>query len=172
MLLDQACIYDFLFMDIELGSENEIDLGLKIRKKHKNCHIIITSNYTKYLIDGYKVKADRYLLKPISQELFDSEMAPVFREYYAENTTIYDEKISRYRIRLNDIMYIDFFDKNSYLVFDNGKKLKTPYPLYYWEEELLGRKIIQRIFCEMLQKYIGEFKLCRYNRKKRYYFSE
>lgn len=63
-------------------------------------------------------------------------MAPVFREYYAENTTIYDEKISRYRIRLNDIVYIDFFDKNSYLVFDNGKKLKTPYPLYYWEEKL------------------------------------
>ena len=136
MLLDQACVYDFLFMDIELGSENGIDLGLKIRKKHKNCHIIITSNYTKYLIDGYKVKADRYLLKPISQELFDSEMAPVFLEYYAENTTIYDEKISRYRIRLNDIVYIDFFDKNSYLVFDNGKKLKTPYPLYYWEEKL------------------------------------
>ena len=75
-------------------------------------------------------------MKPISQELFDSEMAPVFREYYAENTTIYDEKISRYRIRLNDIVYIDFFDKNSYLVFDNGKKLKTPYLLYYWEEKL------------------------------------
>lgn len=33
-------------------------------------------------------------------------------------------------------MYIDFFDKNSYLVFDNGKKLKTPYSLYYWEEKL------------------------------------
>ena len=115
MLSDQACVYDFLFMDIELGSENGIDLGLKIRKKHKNCHIIITSNYTKYLIDGYKVKADRYLLKPISQELFDSEMAPVFREYYAENTTIYDEKISRYRIRLNDIVYIDFFDNGKFI---------------------------------------------------------
>lgn len=22
------------------------------------------------------------------------------------------------------------------MVFDNGKKLKTPYPLYYWEEKL------------------------------------
>ena len=32
MLSDQACVYDFLFMDIELGSENGIDLGLKIRK--------------------------------------------------------------------------------------------------------------------------------------------
>lgn len=30
MLSDQACVYDFLFMDIELGSENGIDLGLKI----------------------------------------------------------------------------------------------------------------------------------------------
>lgn len=137
MLLDQAHVYDFLFMDIELGEENGIELGLKIREKHKDCHIIITSNYTKYLIDGYKIKADRYLLKPINQEQFDIEMTPVFREYYAENMTIYDEKISRYRIRLNDIVYIEFLDKNSYLVFNNGKKLKTPYPLYYWEERLL-----------------------------------
>lgn len=72
----------------------------------------------------------------MSQKQLDSEMTPVFREHYVENTTIYDEKISRYRIRLNDIVYIDFFDKNLYLVFDNGKKLKTPYPLYYWEEKL------------------------------------
>ena len=136
MLMDIVCAYDFLFIDIELGSENGIDLGIKAKEKHKDCHVVITSNYTKYLIDGYKVKADRYLLKPVSQAQFDEEMAPVFREYYAENTTIYDEKISRYRIRLSDIVYIDFCDKNAYLVFDNGKKLKTPYPLYYWEEKL------------------------------------
>lgn len=33
-------------------------------------------------------------------------------------------------------MFVEFLDKNSYLVFNDGKYLKTLYSLYYWGEKL------------------------------------
>lgn len=33
-------------------------------------------------------------------------------------------------------MFVEFLDKNSYLVFNDGKHLKTLYSLYYWGEKL------------------------------------
>ena len=73
-VLDKILKYDFLFLDIELGEHNGLDIGMKVKNKNKFCHIIITSKYKKYLIDGYNINAKRYLLKPISQEYFNMKM--------------------------------------------------------------------------------------------------
>lgn len=43
-VLDKILKYDFLFLDIELGEHNGLDIGMKVKNKNKFCHIIITSN--------------------------------------------------------------------------------------------------------------------------------
>lgn len=43
-LLHDINHYDFLFLDIELGQENGIDLGLQLQTIQHHCHIIITTN--------------------------------------------------------------------------------------------------------------------------------
>ncbi len=128
--------YDFLFLDIELGQENGIQLGKIVKKKHKNCHIIITSKYKKYLIDGYSIKADRYLLKPISQNQFNIDFGSVFLEYYSETISIYDPKISKKRIYLKDILYIEYYDRHSVIKLTDKSEIITPYPLQYWIQKL------------------------------------
>ena len=73
--------YDLLFLDIKLNDENGIDIGLKLQSQDHDCRIIITTNYSKYAIDGYKINADRYFIKPISQKEFDIEMDTIIKKY-------------------------------------------------------------------------------------------
>ena len=80
-LLNDIDCYNFLFLDIELGQENGIELGLKLQKIKHHCRIIITTNYSKYAIDGYKIHAERYFIKPINQHEFDLEMNVVIKNY-------------------------------------------------------------------------------------------
>lgn len=135
-LEDNIYSYDFLFLDIELDKENGIQLGKVVKRKHKNCHIFITSKYKKYLIDGYSIKADRYFVKPISQKQFNIDLKNVLLEYYSETISILDSKISRKRIFLKDILYIEYYDRHSVIKLINKEKFITPYPLQYWEKQL------------------------------------
>lgn len=66
-LLQTINKYDLLFLDMEINEENGIDIGLELQKIQHDCRIIITTNYSKYAINGYKIHADRYFIKPINQ---------------------------------------------------------------------------------------------------------
>lgn len=137
-MIDNIYQYDFLFLDIEINGEDGIEIGKIVKKKHKNCHIIITSSYKKYLIDGYTIKADRYLLKPFSQNYFNLQMRNVIKEYFRDSVSFFDPKISRQRILLKNIICIEYYEKHSYLRLSNHITLKTSYPLHYWLENYKG----------------------------------
>ena len=124
--------YDFLFLDIEVYDENGIDLGLELRKLHPSIHIIITSSFTKYLVSGYKVKADRYFLKPIHQLDFNMEFGAVVKQFQQDHAYVLDDKICNYKLYLKDILYVEFLDRKTYVHVHDQETLITSYPLNYW----------------------------------------
>lgn len=143
-ILDNPFSYDFVFLDIELNQlENGIELGKKIKELNRDIHIIITSAYKEYLIDGYRIDADRYVLKPINQRQFEIDMKGVLDRYFKEEAGFYDETICPSKIMIKNIMYVDFQDKHSILVLKNNRKFKTKYPLKYWEEKLAPYRIVR-----------------------------
>ena len=124
--------YDMLFLDIELSNENGIEIGLKIREIKTDCIIIITTHYKKYAIDGYKIEADRYFIKPINQSEFNIEMDYIIRKYHRNLIGFHDIKLSKNKIYFKDILYFEFYDRKTVIHFTNGKKLQTSYPLKHW----------------------------------------
>lgn len=126
--------YDLLFLDIELSDENGIDIGLKLRKMKTDCLVIITTHYMKYAIDGYKIDAERYFIKPIVQSEFDIEMTHIMHKYYNNLLGFYDEKLSKNKIYFKNILYFKFFNRKTIIQFINGKSIQTNYPLKYWIE--------------------------------------
>lgn len=124
---------DLLFLDIELNSEeNGINIGLELKKRKAPCKIIITSKYQKYLIEGYKIRAERYFIKPINPREFSIEMKSVLQDYYYSEFGITDPKICDYKIKIKNIVYVEFDERHTYLIMENQQKLQTPYPLKYW----------------------------------------
>ena len=72
---------DLLFLDMEINEDNGIEIGLELQELKHDCRIIITTNYSKYAIDGYKIHADRYFIKPINQLEFNLEMEARIKKY-------------------------------------------------------------------------------------------
>lgn len=123
-------------MDVEIGEENGIDIGKKIREIHSDCKIIITSSYKKYLIEGYKIRAERYFIKPILEKEFFIEMEDVLNHYFYKEYGFVDEKISKRKILVKDILYIEYLDKHTLLHCTNEIVYKAPHPLKYWVDTL------------------------------------
>lgn len=128
--------YDLLFLDIELDEDNGIDLGMELKKNNHDCRIMITTNYAKYAIDGYKINADRYFIKPINQQKFNIEMNAIVKTYLRHSLGFFDEKISHKKIYIKDILYIEFKDRKTDLHFTNGEIIPTNYSLKYWYQQL------------------------------------
>jgi len=58
---------DLLFLDIQMPEINGIEFSKMVKK---SCKIIFTTAFSNYALDGYKVNALDYLLKPISYSDF------------------------------------------------------------------------------------------------------
>ncbi len=58
-----ASQYDVAFLDIDMGKVNGISLAQKMREQHSDLILIFITNYVQYSLDGYEVRAFRYLLK-------------------------------------------------------------------------------------------------------------
>lgn len=66
--------YDLLLMDIEMAFMNGMKAAEKIRELDKDVEIIFITNAPQYAIQGYKVNALDYMLKPISWFSFSESM--------------------------------------------------------------------------------------------------
>lgn len=135
-LIDKAQYCDLLFIDVELGKDNGIDIGMELRKKNYDCRIIITTHYSKYAIDGYKIRADRYFVKPIHQKEFDVEMGAIIEYYFRKYLGFTDERIFRNKLYFNEILYVEYKERKSVIHLLNQKEIETIYPLKYWIEKL------------------------------------
>lgn len=142
-LLQNIESYDLMFLDVELGNENGIEIGKELLTKNIDCRIILTSNYSKYLIDGYKIHADRYFLKPINQEEFNIEMQSVIKRYFNNFLGIFNPKICKYKIYFKDILFIEHQNRKTYIHLLNAKVIECTYPLKYWLEKIADQPFAQ-----------------------------
>lgn len=131
-LYENIKYFDLLFLDIEINHQNGIEIGMNLKKINHNCRIIITTNFKKYSIDGYKINADRYFIKPIDQNEFNIEMETIIKQYLKRFMGFFDNKISHTKILFKDILYIGFYDRKTIIHFINGKNINTSYTLKHW----------------------------------------
>lgn len=66
--------YDLILMDIEMAFLNGMRAAEKIRELDQTVLLIFTTNMPQYAIQGYKVNAMDYMLKPISYFSFSETM--------------------------------------------------------------------------------------------------
>ena len=62
---------DILFLDIELGADNGVDLANKIKNKKKNSIVVFTTSHTDYMAEAFDVHAFNYIVKPVTMQKVD-----------------------------------------------------------------------------------------------------
>lgn len=114
---------DLIFLDIQMPDLNGIELARVLDKGADKPRIIFTTAYNQFALDGYKVDALDYLLKPFNYEEFlraaqraynyaellnkPATAAPAEAEHADDEYLFLKVEYQLVRIALNDIMYIE-----------------------------------------------------------------
>ena len=120
-----------LFLDIQMPELSGVEFAKILPKDTK---IIFTTAFPQYALEGYKVNALDYLLKPISYEDFlrATEKAQDWYNMIQKHETYNDDRImfikSEYkllRINLDDILYVEGLKDYVRICLKNGEKIMS-----------------------------------------------
>ena len=139
--------FDFLLLDIEMGSMDGVTLAKRVRREDQALQIIFITGYSDYLADGYDVSALHYLLKPVNQEKLSSVLDKGIEKLRQRgrflNLELSGELV---RIPLCEIRNLEV--RQNYVTVHGKKDYTMKRPLRDFEKELdtsfhrVGRSII------------------------------
>ncbi|MDE6911947.1 MAG: response regulator [Lachnospiraceae bacterium] len=66
---------DAAFLDIEMGSMTGVELAARLKQIKPDISIIFITGYQEYALDAFAVHASGYLLKPLSMDTLEQEIA-------------------------------------------------------------------------------------------------
>lgn len=118
--------FTLIFLDIYLEKENGVETTKKLRNFDEDCMLIFTTTSTDHALDGFRVRAFHYLVKPYAdrelEKLFDEMMerlpAP---DLYIEVRIIGGTK----KLRLQEILYAEHFQHQIHIYTVDGEKTIT-----------------------------------------------
>lgn len=120
-----------LFLDIQMPELSGVEFAKILPKDTK---IIFTTAFPQYALEGYKVNALDYLLKPVSYEDFlrATEKAQDWYNVLQKRETYNDDRImfikSEYkllRVCLDDILYVEGLKDYVRICLKNGEKIMS-----------------------------------------------
>ena len=143
---------DLLFADINMPHLNGMDL---VRSLQHPCMVVFTTAYDRYALEGFRVDAVDYLLKPISYPAFLKAANKALKRHNADSkltTDILsgnDEGLfvkSEYRvvrIRFNEIKYIEGIREYVRIHLTDNKPVMTLLSMKALEEKLPPRQFMR-----------------------------
>lgn len=131
----QLSQYHIMFLDIDMDERSGMDIARRVRELQLDTVIIFVTNYPEFSMEGYEVRAFRYLLK---QEL-EQKLPNYFRDALAELPR--DDKVLRFsanaesfNIPYKDILYLESNQRVIYLY--TVKPMQAPDRFYGKMEDL------------------------------------
>lgn len=105
--------FDIVLLDIQLGEINGMDTSRKIRLLDNKVEIIFITSLIEYALEGYEVRAYRYLLKPIKYENLKDNIINCIKEVEIKNKyIIVKEHGNQIKLDINEITYIEVQKEN------------------------------------------------------------
>ncbi|MCR4674398.1 MAG: LytTR family DNA-binding domain-containing protein [Lachnospiraceae bacterium] len=134
ILDDYSSEYDVIFLDIHMKFQDGMTTAKKIRELDPNVIIVFITALAQYAIDGYKVNALDFILKPVVYEQLEGTMDKIrktAKKYQKSKEIIVSEDGAKRKIETDSIYYIEVVGHiivvhSSYGVFEQrGKSLRS-----------------------------------------------
>lgn len=109
---DYSADYDIILMDIEMQFMDGMKAAEKIRESDQDVVIIFITNMPQYAIQGYKVNALDYMLKPISYFSFSESMGKALKRAKSveKQYVVISTKGGKMRLDVSQICYVEVLD--------------------------------------------------------------
>ncbi|MCD7730098.1 MAG: LytTR family DNA-binding domain-containing protein [Oscillospiraceae bacterium] len=157
-LLETALDFNILFLDIEMPGLSGMETAHKLREAGFDGMIIFLTSHTEFMPDAFKIKAFRFLDKPIDSEKFDEALTEAEKDILNEQHIIIIEKKASYYLKLSDIVFLEAYGDGTYIYDKNGRVHNTDKPLKYWKG-MIGTEHFYQIHKSMIVSlmYIEDF---------------
>lgn len=114
-------LYDIIFMDIQMEKMDGLTAAKKIREVDKNTIIIFVTNMAGYAIQGYKVDALSYVVKPIMYIDFAQQLDKALSKIALSKSAFLLVTVNSEIIRLDitKISYMESIEHKVYIHLEN-----------------------------------------------------
>ncbi len=97
-----------VFLDINMEGPDGLETAKRIKVQCPKVYIVLVTAYVNYALDGYKVKASRFLLKDDLEWTISECVEDILREIKQEERVVeFDFVEGNTRLRADDIIYIE-----------------------------------------------------------------
>lgn len=115
--------FDVIYLDVEMEIMDGMTTAQKIRLVDKEVLIVFVTNHSQVAIQGYSVEAIDFLLKPLSQFVFEEHFKKILRKLPQQEEEHYlyiKNKSTTTKVLLNDIFYIESVGHSLHLYTKKG----------------------------------------------------
>lgn len=121
---DYQSLFDVIYLDVEMEIMDGMTTAKKIRQLDKEVLLVFVTNHSQVAIQGYSVEASDFLLKPLSQFVFEEHFKKILRKLPSseqEQQYLYiKNKAATTKIALDDIFYIESIGHNLHIYTKKG----------------------------------------------------
>ena len=126
---------DILFLDVDMPGINGFEVAKEINKEYKNIFIIFITSHSEMIKEAFKVRAFRYLFKPLNDEEFFEAIKEAVNELSNSNEVIIEQRAESILIDKRNIIYIESLGDGTVL-YTESEKYVNSYSLKKWIEIL------------------------------------
>lgn len=134
-LIKSAKEYDIIFLDIEMRQINGLKTAKILRNMKREDYIIFLTSHTECMPDAFKVRAFRFLNKPIQIKKFTEAITEAEKEILRNEKVIIPSQGRMILVSQKDIVYIESLGDGTCL-YTTKEELVTGKSLKYWEQTL------------------------------------
>ena len=132
-----AARLDIVFLDIIMPLLNGIETARELRKQDTSIRIIFLTSSPEFALDSYSVKAQGYLLKPVTYEKMQDALDDCARYFAKEPENIILKTPFGYqKLYFHNIEYIEAQNKKAIFYLDDGNAVQAADPLNFYEHKL------------------------------------
>lgn len=131
-LLQEEEPYQIVFLDVDMDNLSGMETAEMLRERGTNEYIIFLSGYGEYMAEAFKVRAFRFLNKPIEMEAFQEAVLEAEREMECTQKLAVHAAGDIFLISKKDIIYMEAFGDGTYIFLKKGEMIRTTEPLKYW----------------------------------------
>lgn len=145
---------DVVFLDIMMGQMSGMELAQHIRNKDEEISIIFITGESKYVFDGYKVRALDYLMKPVNRE-------DVFHCLDIWASKNQKKERSHYILKKGkEFLKVNYDDIYYFISFDHYVDMHTVEEVITFKEKIgqVEQELPQEQFCRCHRSYIVNLK--------------
>lgn len=128
--------FDVIFLDIEMPRTDGMETAAKLREKGVCSLMIFLTSHDEFMRDAFKVKAFRFLSKPVAEKELNEALDEAEKELASQNKLIIEQRGRIYEIRLADVLYIEAYGDGTYIYDSSGNVYDSKKQLRQWEGEL------------------------------------